>query len=318
MKKILLGYRLRPEGLNELEGKFEITQPTNKSYFTKEEVIDMIADYDVFVPTFGYYTDKEIIDKAPKLKLIANYGVGYNNIDVEYATSKGIVVTNTPNSTREPTAELAFALLMAAGRRIGYYDRKLRTPKGLSWGVLSELGMPIYGKTLGIVGMGRIGQSLARRAVASGMTIIYNNRNRLDAQIEKEYNATYVSFEELIKTADYVSLNAPSTPETINMFGQKEFEMMKPTAIFINTARGNMVDEQALINALRNNTIWAAALDVYVNEPKINPELLVLDNVVLAPHVGTKTLEDRVAMMKEMSRNILGFYGEPYKVYRVN
>lgn len=318
MKKILITYQLKPEGLKELEGKFDITQPVEKSIFTKEEVMELIPQFEVLVPNFSFYTDKDIIDKGSKLELISNYGVGYNNIDVDYATKKGIAVTNIPNTTREPTAELAFALLMGAARRIGYYDRKLRTTQGVSWSVYGDSGLPVYGKTLGIIGMGRIGQSLARRAVASGMNIIYHNRNRLSESIENEYGAKYVSQEELLKSADFISLNAPSTPETHRMIGEKELNMMKPTAIFINTARGDMVDEIALANALKENKIWAAALDVFENEPHIPQQLLELDNVLLAPHAGTKTLEDRIKMSIEMCQNIVGFYENTYPVSRVN
>lgn len=318
MKKVLIAYRLKPEGLRELEGRYDVTLPVSKSYFSKEEVLELIPEYDVLVPNFSFYTDREIMDRGKRLELISNFGVGYNNIDVNYATEKGIVVTNIPNSTREPTAEFAFALLMAAGRRIGYYDRKLRSPEGVSWGVYAEAGLPIFGKRLGIIGMGRIGQSLARRALASGMEIVYHNRNRLDIKIEELYRAQLVSLDELLSTSDYVSLNAPSTPETYRMMGEKEFAKMKPTAVFINTARGNMVDEQALADALREKRIWAAALDVFEKEPHILPELLTLDNVLLAPHAGTKTLEDRIRMSEEMVQNIIGFYENTYPISRVN
>ncbi len=317
-KKVLISYRLKEEGLKELEGKYEVTLPTDKSYFTKEEVMDLIPDYEVFVPNFNFYTDKDVIDKGIKLELISNFGVGFNNIDVPYASSKGIVVTNIPESTREPTAELAFALLLSAGRRIGYYDRKLRTPDGVSWGVYKDGGVSVYGKTVGIIGMGRIGQSLARRAVASGMNIIYHNRNRLSPAIEKQYNAKYVTFDELLRTADYISLNAPYTPETHRMIGEEQFNIMKPTAVFINTARGTMVDEKAMAHALKKGKIWAAGLDVFENEPHILPELLELDNVVLTPHAGTKTVEYRITMSVEMCRNIVGFYEGTYPVSRVN
>lgn len=318
MKKVLIAYRLKEEGLKELEGKYDVTKPVDKSFFSKEEVMQMIPEFEVFVPNFSFYTDKDIIDRGKKLELISNYGVGYNNIDVDYATKKGVAVTNIPNSTREPTAELAFALLLGAARRIGYYDRKLRTPEGVSWGVYADSGVPVYGKTLGIIGMGRIGQSLARRAVASGMSIIYHNRTRLDESIENIYSAKYVSLEELLKSADFISLNAPSTPETFKMIGEKEFNMMKDTAIFINTARGNMVDEKALAAALKENKIWAAGIDVFENEPHILPELLELDNVLLAPHAGTKTIEDRINMSVEMCQNIVGFYENSYPVSKVN
>lgn len=319
MKKVLIAYRLKPEGLRVLEGKYAVTLPTEKSYFSREEVLDMIPDFEVLVPNFSFYTDQEIMERGCKLELISNWGVGFNNIDVEYATQKGIAVTNIPDSTREPTAEFAFGLLLAAGRRISYYDRKLRSTAGVSWGIYAEAGLSIYGKTLGIIGMGRIGQSLARRAVASGMDIIYHNRNRLSREIEKTYNATYVSLDNLLSTADYVSLNAPSTKETRRMIGERELDIMKPTAVFINTARGDMVrSERALADALRNNKIWAAALDVFENEPHILPELLTLDNVILAPHAGTKTVEARLNMSIEMARNIVGFYEGTFPVSQVN
>ena len=318
MKKILIAYRMKSEGLRELEGRYEVTLPTGKSHFSREEVLEMIPGYEVLVPSFGFFTDREIMERGVKLELISNYGVGYNNIDVECATEKGIVVTNIPNTTREPTAECAFGLLLAAGRRIGYYDRKLRSPEGVSWGMYAETGLPVYGKRLGIIGMGRIGQSLARRAIASGMEIVYHNRKRLDKTIEEIYGARWVSLDELLRSSDYISLNAPSTPETYHMIGEKQFGMMKPTAVFINTARGNMVDERALATTLREKRIWAAALDVYEQEPLILPELLTLDNVVLAPHAGTKTLEDRIRMSEEMVRNIIGFYEGRYPISRVN
>lgn len=318
MKRILSAYRLKPEGLKELEGKYEVVLPQDKSHFTKEEVLKMIPDFEVFIPNFGFYTDKEIMDRGTTLELIANYGVGFDNIDVEYATKKGIVVTNVPNSVTEPTAEFAFGLLLAVARRITYYDRKLRTPEGVSWGMYGEAGLPVFGKTLGIIGMGRIGQALARRAMASGMQIIYHNRRRLDEAIEKRYDAVYVSLETLLKEADFVSLNAPSTPETYHLIGENQLNMMKPTAVFINTARGNMVDEKALATALREGKIAGAGLDVFENEPHVSPELMELDNAVLTPHAATKTLEYRLNMSIEMVRNIIGFYEGTYPVQRVN
>ncbi|MEA4950017.1 MAG: NAD(P)-dependent oxidoreductase [Petrimonas sp.] len=317
MKKILITSALHREPLAELFEKFEVFMPRDRD-MKRGQVLEMIPDYEVLIPNFSFYTDKEIMDRGVKLEMISNYGVGYNNIDVEYATQKGITVTNIPKTTCEPTAELAFALLLAAGRRIGYYDRKLREHRAIDWSVYGDAGLPVFGKTLGIIGMGRIGQALARRAVASGMSIIYHNRNRLSKDIEERYGAKYVAFDELLRTADYVSLNAPSTPETVKIIGENELSMMKPTAVFINTARGNMVDEKALAKALKEGKIWAAGLDVYENEPKISPELLVLDNVVLAPHAGTRTIEDRHRMAEEMVHNIVGFYEGKYEVSIVN
>ncbi len=318
MKKVLIAYRLKPEGLTALDGRYEVIMPKDKSYFNEQEIMDRVHDVEVLVPNLSFYTGKEMIGKAKKLELISNFAVGFNNIDIAYATERGVVVANIPNSTREPTAEFAFALLLGAARRVGYYDRNIRTPKGVSWGIYADSGVAVYGKTLGIIGMGRIGQSLARRAVASGMEIIYHNRNRLDESIEKLYGARYVSREELLRGADFISLNAPSTPETYHLIGEDEFAMMKPTAVFVNTARGNMVDEEALVKALREEQIFAAALDVFENEPNVSPELLELDNVLLAPHAATRTIEDRIEMSVEMSRNIAGFYENSYPISRVN
>jgi len=315
-KKILSGHNFHRDPFQKLEAEFEITYP-QKSHFKKDEILEMIGEYDIFIPNFSFNTDKDIIDKGSKLKLIANYGVGYNNIDVDYAAEKGIVVTNTPNSVLEPTAEMCFGLMNAAARRIGYYNNKLRTPEGVGWGIYDNPGVTLYGKTLGILGFGRIGQAVARRAIASGMKIIYHNRNKVDRKIEAEYNAEYVSFDELLTRSDVLTIQIPATPETENIINEQAFSKMKKSAVLINTSRGTTVDENALIKALQENRIFAAGLDVYKNEPKINPELLKLDNVVLTPHAGTQTIETRDDMQAEVADNILGFFkGE--KISRVN
>lgn len=306
-KKILSGHKFHQEPFTILEDQFEITYPTKNS-FNKDEILDMISDFDVFIPNFSFSTDKEIMDKAPKLKLIANYGVGYNNIDVDYATKEGIVVSNTPNSVLEPTAEISFSLISAVARNIGFYNNKLRTPEGVSWGIYDNLGVSMYNKTLGILGFGRIGQSLARRALASGMNIIYHNRKQVDPSIEELYRAKYVSFEELVSQSDFLSINVPATADTYHIINQDTFSKMKSSAILINTSRGSTVDENALIEALRNKNIFGAGLDVYETEPKINPEFFELDNVVLTPHVGTQTIEARRDMQEEVAKNILAFY----------
>lgn len=307
MKKILMGYNFKREGFAELEDKFELIYP-DKERFTKDEIIGLIADVDVLIPNFSFQTDAEIIDAGKNLKLIANFGVGYNNIDVAYAVSKGVTVTNTPNSVLEPTAELCFGLMLATARRIGYYNNKLHAGERLGWGLYDDAGLPIYGQTLGIYGMGRIGQAVARRAVASGMKIIYHNRRRLEKNIEEQYNATYVDFDTLLRKSDVLSLNAPATKETYHLIGAEELKKMKSTAILINTARGSLVDEKALIEALRNNEIFGAGLDVYENEPKISPELREFDNVVLTPHAGTQTYIGRIEMQHEVAKNIINFF----------
>ncbi len=315
MTKILMGQNFAREGFASLEGKFEVIYP-EKDLFSKADIIERIADIDVLVPNFSFQTDAEIIDAGKNLKLIANYGVGYNNIDVAYAASKGITVTNTPQSVLEPTAELCFALIVATARKVAYYNHKLHSGERLNWGLFGDLGMPIYGKTLGIYGMGRIGQAVARRAVASGMKIIYHNRHRLAEDIESLYNAVYVDFDNLLAESDVLSLNAPSTAETHHLMGEEQFRKMKDTAILINTARGALVDESALAVALRRGDIWAAGLDVFEREPKILPELLELDNAIVCPHAGTKTYAARIDMEMEVAKNIINFFegGEIDKV----
>lgn len=316
MKKILMGYNFKREGFKALEGKFEMIYPENK-HFTKSEVIERITDVEILIPNFSFQTDKDIIDAGKNLKLIANFGVGYNNIDVDYATQKGITVTNTPYSVLEPTAELCFALIMATARRIGFYNNKLHSDERIGWGLFDNLGLPIYGQTLGIYGMGRIGQAVARRAVASGMKIIYCNRHRLDKAIEDKYNAKFVDFETLIKESDFISLNAPATAETFHLIGESELKKMKKTAILINTARGSLVDEQALIKALEKEEIFAAGLDVFEKEPKIPEELKKFENVIFTPHAGTQTYAGRIDMEKEVSQNIINFF-EGGEISRVN
>lgn len=315
-KKILSGHNFHREPFSELETLFDITYP-EKSYFKKDEILEMIGEYDVFIPNFSFFTDKEIIDKAVNLKLIANYGVGYNNIDVDYAAQKGITVTNTPHAVLEPTAELCFGLMHAVARKIGYFNNKLRGSERVGWGLYDNLGLSLYGKTLGIYGMGRIGQAIARRAIASGMNVIYHNRRPLDPSIEKEYNAKYVSFDDLLIQSDYISVNAPATSETYHIINAAAIAKMKSSAILVNTSRGSTVDEKALIEALKENRIYGAGLDVYETEPNINPEFFALDNVVLTPHAGTQTLDGRHDMQREVASNIIGFFkGE--KVSRVN
>ena len=316
--RILVSTRLLPDGFLELMNQHEVIFP-EKEMFTKEEVIHLLPGFDAFVPTFQFKVDKEVIEGAMgNLKIIANYGVGYNNIDVEYATECGIVVTNTPDPVIEPTAEHAFALMLAAARRIPECDRKMRIPNGLKWGVLENLGQTLYGKTLGIIGMGRIGQALARRALASGMKIVYNNRHRISLELEELYQAEYLELDELLRTSDVVSLHTPLTRETFHLVGRISLQKMKETAILINTARGPVVDEVALIDALQHHWISSAALDVYEYEPIISRELFELDNVVLAPHNGTATIEARIEMSRFVSQNIIRYFAGRTDITRVN
>ena len=267
-----------------------------------------LAEAEVLVSTFDKPVMREMIMSAPKLKLVTNFGVGFNNIDLEACRERGIRVTNTPKPVIEPTAELAFALMHDVARRTAEFDRKLRAGQAEPFGVMNNLSHSLYGKTLGIIGMGRIGQALARRALAAGMTIIYHNRRPLGERREaKGEEAKYVTKDELLQTADFVSLNLPYTPEVKHLIGENELRMMKPTAYLINTARGAHVDEQALVRALKEGVIAGAAMDVYEHEPHITSELLQLDNVVLSPHTGTGTWEGRIAMCENVCDNILAW-----------
>lgn len=268
-----------------------------------------LEEAEVLISTFDKPVTREMILSAPHLKLVANFGVGFNNINLEACRERGIRVTNTPQPVIEPTAELAFALMHAVARRTAEFDRKLRQGTAEPFGVMNNLSHSLYGKTLGIIGMGRIGQALARRAVASGMTIIYHNRRPLgDEDIRRlGYEAKYISLEELLETADFVSLNLPYTPEVKHIIDGKALRMMKPTAYLINTARGAHVDEEALVKALKDGEIAGAAMDVYEYEPQIHPELLTLDNVVLSPHTGTGTWEGRIDMCENVCDNIIAW-----------
>ena len=274
-----------------------------------------LAEAEVLISTFDQPVTREMIMSAPHLQLVANFGVGFNNIDLDACRERGIRVTNTPQPVIEPTAELAFALMHDVARRTAEFDRKLRQGKAEPFGVMNNLSHSLYGKTLGIIGMGRIGQALARRAVASGMRIVYHNRRPIDDRVldaltgyrTAQAPIGYRTKEELLREADFVSLNLPYTPEVKHLIGAAELKMMKKSAYLINTARGAHVDEEALVKALKEGEIAGAAMDVYEHEPQIHPELLTLDNVVLSPHTGTGTWEGRIAMCENVCDNILAW-----------
>ena len=315
--KILVTYDMFREGFTELESKYDVTFPEGRD-FTYDEVYAMIPEYDVLCSMFDFPVNKELIDHAPNLKLIANYAVGYNNIDVAYALQKGLTVANTPDPVTAPTANLALGLMIDAARRVTECDRKLRTlRKAMKVGVLENLGVNITGKVLGIIGMGRIGKALAKRANACGMEVIYHNRRQLYIEEETRLNVTYVSKEELLERADFVSLNAPYTPETYHIIGAEELKRMKNSAILINTARGPLVDEAALAEALKSGEIRGAGLDVFEDGDYPMEELLEMDNVVLTPHIGTQTTETRILMARTVCNNVIGFLEGDRPVSRV-
>lgn len=315
-RKILVTYKIPTCGFISMGDEFEIIFP-NGDFISDEELDKHLINTDAIVSVFGIKLHNELIDKAPKLKLIANYGVGYDNIDIKYAAQKGITVTNTPDPVTEPTAELAMGLMISVVRKIGYLNNQLKLKQELETGVMKNLSTTLTNKTLGIIGMGAIGQALARRAIAFGMKIIYYNRSRLNVEIEKRYNATKEPLLDLLGMADIVSINTPLTDETYHLIGAKEFNAMKTNAFLINTARGSVINQNELIEALQKNKIAGAGLDVYENEPHIPDEFLNLDNVVLTPHTGTATVETREEMSILVSKIIQKFFNNQLDKYIV-
>ncbi|HLR09492.1 MAG TPA: D-glycerate dehydrogenase [Bacillota bacterium] len=254
--------------------------------------------------------DDELLEAGRRLKVVANLAVGYDNIDVETAHAKGVVVTNTPDVLSETTADLTLALLMATARRIVEANDLIRRDYWRNWSPFLLAGTDIHHKTIGIVGMGRIGQAVARRAKGFGMKILYHNRSR-NYKAERALDATYVTFDELLRESDYVVSMVPLTDETVHMFNRDAFQKMKPTAIFINTSRGGVMDEEALYEALQQKDITAAGLDVFETEPiRADHPLLELDNVVCLPHIGSASVETRTNMVTLCLDNLQGvLYG---------
>jgi glyoxylate reductase len=277
----------------------------------KEIIIEKIKDCEGILTLLTDKIDAEIMDRAPKLRIISNYAVGYDNIDVKSATQRGIMVTNTPGVLTETTADLAFALILATARRIVEADKFTRSGKWKSWGPMLFLGRDVYGATLGIIGLGRIGQAVARRAKGFNMKVIYYSRKRKE-DVERELGVEYRELHSLLREADIVSIHTPLTEETYHLIGEKELSLMKPTAILINTARGAVVDQKALYKALKERRIFGAGLDVYEKEPiDADDPLLELDNVVLLPHIGSASVETRGRMARMAAENLLaGLRGE--------
>jgi glyoxylate reductase len=269
------------------------------------ELIDAVRGVSGILSTATEKVDGEVMDAASEaLRVIANMAVGYDNVDVEAAAERGVVVTNTPGVLDETTADVAFLLLLAAARRLGEGERLLRAGRWKWWGPKQLMGRDIWGKRLGILGLGRIGQAVARRAKGFGMDVLYYNRSRKE-EAEQELGARYMDLDELLETADFVSVHTPLTDETYHLIGPKELGRMKPTAILVNTSRGPVVDEGALAEALAGGRIFAAGLDVYEEEPVVHPKLLELENVVLAPHIGSASIETRDKMAALAAENIV-------------
>ncbi len=283
--------------LRRLRQRCDVTVHENEFGIPREELLRVVAGRDALITMLTERVDAELLLAAgPRLKIVANHAVGFDNIDVAACTAAGILATNTPDVLTETTADTAFALLMAAARRVGEGERFLRAKTPWIWGPLMMLGRDVHHKTIGIVGFGRIGQAVARRAKGFGMTVIYADEVRLPREVEAETDARRVELPELLAEADFVSIHTNLTPATRHLFGDAEFAAMKPTAVLVNTSRGPVVDEQALADALARGDIFAAGLDVFENEPEVNERLLGLENVVVIPHLGSATVDTRDAM----------------------
>jgi glyoxylate reductase len=301
-EKVLVTREIPAAGIRPLE-EFDVTV-LSEAPPERADLLEAASGAEGVLSTVTEKIDGTFMDAAGEgLKVIANMAVGYDNVDVEAAKARGVVVTNTPGVLDETTADVAFMLLLAAARRLGESERVLRAGRWEWWGPKLFMGPDVWGKKLGIVGLGRIGQAVARRARGFDMEILYYNRSRRE-EAEEELGASYLELDELLETADFITLHTPLTDETRHLIDAPELERMKPEAVLVNTSRGPVVDEAALADALAEGRIFAAGLDVYEEEPKVHPKLLELENVVLAPHIGSGSIETRVKMAVLAAENL--------------
>jgi glyoxylate reductase len=279
----------------------------------REELLPLVAGADALLTLLHTWVDDELLDAAgPGLRCVANVAVGYDNVDVSAAASRGVAVTNTPGVLDDATADLTMALILSAARRLGEGERVIRSGAPWAWSMSYMLGHDLRGKRLGIVGLGGIGRRVAERARAFGMTIAYSGRSAADLEVVAALEAERLELEELLSSSDVVSLHCPLTPQTRHLISASRLALMKPGAILINAARGPIVDEAALVEALRSGPLGGAALDVYEHEPEVHPGLLALDNATLVPHLGSATVETRRAMAELAARNaIAAVYDRP-------
>jgi len=296
--KILVARAIFPDALAQLEEKFEVQSNQADDIFSPEQLRKHLAEVKGALVFGSERIDRNTLSDAKDLKIVANISVGYNNFDVPAMTAAGVMATNTPDVLTDTTADFGFALLMATARRITESEHWIRNGQWDKMSIVyNPLGIDLHHTTLGIIGMGRIGQGIAKRALGFGMKVMYHNRKRLSETDEKACGARYVDKETLLREADHVVLVVPYSAESHHLIGAKEIALMKPTATLVNIARGGIVDDAALAAALKAKTIFAAGLDVYEGEPKVHPELLKLSNVVLAPHIASATEKTRRAMV---------------------
>ena len=303
--KVLVTREVFDETLAFLAQHCEVESNQGDRAFDPETLARRLADKDGVMCALTDRIDDKLLARCPKLKVVSNVAVGYNNIDLAACTARGVMATNTPGVLDDSTADLAWALILGTARRLTELERRVRAGEWTGWRLKQWLGIDVHHATLGIFGMGRIGQAIARRAAGFEMKVLYHNRNRVDSDIERRLNATYVTRDELLRQSDFVVLQVPYSPETHHMIGAGELKLMKPSAILINSTRGGVVDDAALIVALKSGVIRAAGLDVFENEPRLNPEFLWLDNVVLMPHIGSSTEATRRAMAMTAARNLV-------------
>lgn len=289
---------LRAEG-------FDVRTHQEDRPLTREELLAGVRDADALLCMLSDRIDSELLDAAPSLRVVSNFAVGFDNIDVTAARQRGIEVTTTPGVLTDATADLAWSLLLAASRCLGSGERLVRSREWTGWAPTQLLGQPLRGQTLGIVGMGAIGQAVALRAQGFGMKVVYFNRKRVTAEIEERLCAEFVSFDELLSRSDFISLHAPLNEQSRHLFDARAFARMKRSAVIVNTARGALIDEEELVRVLREGEIFAAGLDVFEFEPKLTEGLYSLENVVLAPHIGSASTQARGDMVRLCSENII-------------
>lgn len=310
MSRVVVTGRVPDAAIEKLRAAHEVEMWPDPEPIGREELLRRVAGADAVVSLLTERIDAELLDAAgPQLKVVANVAVGYDNIDVPACSERGVVATNTPGVLTDATADIAFGLILMATRRLGEGERLIRSGRDWKWGMFFLLGSGLQGKTLGVVGMGGIGQATARRAKAFGMEIVYQSRSEIDPGIVAELGARRVDLDELLSISDVVSLHCPYGPATHHLIGAEQLTAMKDSAYLVNTARGPIVDEAALASALREGRIAGAGLDVYEHEPRVHPELRELDNVVLLPHLGSATVETRTAMAVLAAENVLAVLG---------
>lgn len=295
--EVFVTRQLPPGAMELLEQNFKVQCNPNDRVLSREELLQGVAGKDGLLPLLTDRIDGEVLDAAgPGLKIVANYAVGFNNIDLPACTGRKVPASNTPGVLTETTADLAFALLLAVARRLVPADGYARAGKYKGWGPLLFLGDDVHHRTLGLLGMGRIGFAMARRAAGFGMKVLYHNRSQADPELERQVGAVFVDKQTLLKEADFVSLHVPLTPETTHYLSADDFALMKNTSYVINTARGEVIDENALVQALKAGEIAGAGLDVFEAEPDIHPGLIGRDDVVILPHIASASIETRTRM----------------------